>query len=60
MDDGGAGPGLDGEVVQVGVVVDQHGGDGLRLGLTGVLPVVVLVASTFWPGFSEAIGTAAP
>ena len=35
VDDLGAGAGLDGEVVQVGVVVDQDSGDGLGLVLAG-------------------------
>ena len=36
VDDLGAGSGLDGEVVEVGVVVDQDGGDGLGLVLAGL------------------------
>jgi hypothetical protein len=36
VDDLGADWGLDGEVVQVGVMVDHHRGDGLGLGLAGL------------------------
>src|SRR5690348_12232943 len=36
VDDLGASLCLDGEVVEVGVVVDQDGGDGLRAGLCGL------------------------
>jgi hypothetical protein len=35
-DDGGAVRGLDGEVIAVGVVVDQDGGDRLRGGFAGL------------------------
>jgi hypothetical protein len=36
VDDGGAAGGLDGQVIEVGVVVDQDGGDRLGLGLAGL------------------------
>jgi hypothetical protein len=55
-DDGGAAAGFDGEVVEVGVVVDEDGGDASGW----VVPVFVLVARTLSPGLSWLMGIAAP
>jgi hypothetical protein len=56
VDDLGAAGGFDGEVVEVGVVVDEDGGDGLGL----VLPALRSRAVTLSPGLREAIGTVLP
>jgi hypothetical protein len=56
VDDLGAAAGLDLQVVQVGVVMDQDGGDGLGWSL----PVLVSLARTVSPALSWLIGTVLP